>query len=287
MSRISRRFVSMLLLALIGIPALVPAFSAPVHAETLPRALADHRPVTGNKGIKRAWLADATTRYQHFVLGSRYEAASLIADLSDGRRLTLTLPDNSVFEDRQPRLADLDGDGRDEIIVVRSYLTRGAALAVIGVVNNELRIIAETPPTGSPNTWLNPAGIADFDGDGRLDIAYVQMPHVLGKLRVWTLKSGSLVEIATLMDTSNHVAGSAQLGLSVVADFDGDGIADLAIPSRDRMSLRFLSFKGGARELKRVPLPHAAASDFKVIRQSGKVVVSVGHGLNRSTSVPY
>ena len=31
---------------------------------------------------------------------------------------------------------------------------------------------AETPPTGSPNTWLNPAGIADFDGDGMADIAY-------------------------------------------------------------------------------------------------------------------
>ncbi|MEQ1647720.1 MAG: VCBS repeat-containing protein [Hyphomicrobiaceae bacterium] len=261
--------------------------SPPAQAESLPRALADHRPVTGNKNIKRAWLADATTRYQHYVLGSTYEAATIIADLSDGRCITLTLPADSVFEDRQPRLADLDGDGRDEIILVRSYLKRGAALVVIGIVNDEFKIIAETPPTGSPNTWLNPAGIADFDGDGRMDIAYVQMPHVLGKLRLWTLKSGALVEIATLTDTSNHVAGSNQLGLSVVADFDGDGIADLAIPSRDRMSLRFLTFKGGVRELKRAPLPLAATSDFKFARQHGKAIVSVGHGAGRSTMVAY
>jgi len=247
------------------------------HAESRPGAIEDLRIARGGKNIAEAWLAEPTARYRHFVLGAQYEAGSLRARLRDGRTLTLRLPATSVLEDRIPRLADLDGDGTDEIIVVHSHVDRGAALAVVGVRGDRLEIIAETPPIGVPHRWLNPAGIADFDGDGRLDIAYVQMPHALGRLRVWTLRPEGLAEIASIGDTSNHVLGSRSLGLSVVADFDGDGVADLAIPSFDRRSLRFIAFNGGVRELARKALPSPAVSDFALERDgAGKPVVVVG-----------
>lgn len=260
----------------IGICCGLLAFAILAQAESRPGALDDLRIARGSRNIAEAWLAEPTARYRHFVLGANYEAARLEVRLTDGRALTLRLPANSVFEDRQPRLADLDGDGSDEIILVRSYLDRGAALAVIGVRAGRLEIIAETPPIGIPHRWLNPAGIADFDGDGRLDIAYVQMPHVLGRLRVWTLRRGGLKEIASVDDTSNHRAGSRHLGLAAVADFDGDGVADLAIPSLDRRTLRFIAFKGGVRELARKPLSSPAVSDFSVVQRAGKPVVAVG-----------
>jgi FG-GAP-like repeat len=233
------------------------AFAGSASAEPRRGALSDLRIAKGQNTIAEAWLADPTTRYRHFVLGSPYEAASIVAKLRDGRTLKLTLPSSSVFEDRQPRLADVDGDGRDDIVLVHSYVDRGSALAVVSVV------------------------------DGRLDIAYVQMPHVLGRLRLWTLQSGKLVEIASLPDASNHTAGSREIGLAAVADFDGDGVMDLAIPSLDRRWLRFISFKGEARELRRKPLPSPAVSSFSLEHDHGKPVVVVGLAGGRKVRVGY
>lgn len=267
--------------------ALLAAAAAPAMALACGKTLPDLRMARGGKNIAEAWLADPTARYRHFVLGSDFEAATICARLGDGRTLKLTLPETSVFEDRQPRLADLDGDGLDEIVIVRSTVGQGAALVVAGVVSGEIKIIAETPPTGARNTWINPAGIADFDGDGGLDVAYVQMPHVLGRLRLWTLKGGKLVQIASMEDTSNHVAGSPNIGLSAVADFDGDGIADLAIPSLDRRVLRFIAFNGSVREIGRRPLEAPAAADFSLERAGGKTIVVVGLGGGRVQRISY
>ncbi len=226
--------------------------------------LADHREVRGTRDIAAVWFEAPTGRYRHFVLGGDYEPATLAVRTRDGREARLTLGAESVFEDREPRLADLDGDGRDEIVVVRSYVDRGAAIAVVGWREGRLVVLTETPPTGRANTWRNPSTIADLDGDGRPDIAEVQMPHILGRLRVWTLRAGRLVEIATVEGASNHVAGSRHLDLSASADFDNDGVADLAIPSKDRRSLRFLSFRGGLREIASKPLPGAATHNVRI-----------------------
>ena len=91
------------------------------------------------RDIARAWLAEPTTRYDHGILGDKIEAGALVIESRDGKRQTVRLKDDAVFEDLEPRLADLDGDGHDEIVVVKSYLKRGSSLAVIGRAQRQIR----------------------------------------------------------------------------------------------------------------------------------------------------
>jgi hypothetical protein len=238
-------------------------------------ALPDGRIAEGRRDIARAWLADPTERYRHGVLGDAVEAASLVLELIDRRRDEVRLGPEAVFEDRAPRIAEFGG--REHIVVVKSYLAQGSALAVIGAQAGRYGILAETPPIGSANRWLNPAGIADFDGDGAIDIALVRMPHVLGRLELWSWRDGRLVKGIELADVSNHVIGSRTLGMSAVADFDHDGRPDLAIPSFDRRALRLIAFAPGPRELARVPLPARAATDFALLKDmAGRPAVLLG-----------
>jgi FG-GAP-like repeat len=209
--------------------------------------------IVNGRGMVEAWLAGPTQRYRHGVLGDGFEATSLkvIDDLR--RLLRFELPANSVFEDRYPRLADLDGDGRDEAVVVRSYLDRGSALAVFTLDGDALALAAESEPIGQPQRWLNPVGVGDFDGDGRPEIAVVETPHSDGHLVLYALADGKLVPKSRHGDFSNHAVGSRELGMSAIADFNGDGIVDIALPNATRRVLRLVSFAGGTfTELARI-----------------------------------
>ncbi len=238
--------------------------------------LKDGRLVRGSANIAAAWFSEPTTRYRHSPFGSEQHPTAITVSTAEKRIMKFRLPKDSVFEDRTPRLVDIDGDGNDDIVVIRSYDFRGSALAVIGMRGNELEVIAETPPPGAPFRWLNPAGFGDFDGDGRGDIALVATPHTDGELQIWTWREGSLVLLADTDDVSNHVRGSTHLGLSAIADFNGDGRADIAIPSRDRRRLRFLTLeKGRIVELGETGLSASAAEDFAVV-VGGRPAVRVG-----------
>jgi len=163
--------------------------------------------------IAAARYADPTTRYAHGVLGDAVEYGALVLEMTDGRRVRLVLPETRVFEDIAPRLADLDGDGAPEVIAVEASLTQGARLAIY----DETGPIAATPYIGRPFRWLAPVGAADLDGDGAVEIAYVDRPHLAKTLRVWRYAAGRLTPVADLPGVSNHRIGE---------DFISGGLRD-------------------------------------------------------------
>lgn len=241
----------------------------PPKAEQPEGALPDGKIVTGSRDIARAWLAEPTTRYDHGILGDKIEAASLAIETRDGKRQTVRLKDDAVFEDVEPRLVDLDGDGHDSIVVVKSSLRRGSSLAVIAARRGKYDIVAETPPLGAPHRWLDPAGIADFTGDGKNDLTLVRQPHAIGMLELWSWNGGALRKVAELPDIANHIAGTRAIDMAAVADFDGDKIPDIAAPSLDRTHLRIVSFAPRPREIASVALPATAATNLGLVAQDG------------------
>ena len=185
-----------------------------IAADTLPKTdFPESYVISGvaKSGIKTAWYDDATTRYAHGVLGDAIEAGTLYAKTRQGKTISIKLETAQVFEDIQPRLADIDSDGRNEIITIRSHNQKGAQIAVYGITKdspNSLSLVANTPYIGSSHRWLAPVGIADFDKDGAMDIAYIDRPHLAKILRVWSYRDASLKQIAQKQGLTNHKIGN-------------------------------------------------------------------------------
>ena len=144
----------------------------------LPRPLPDGGKGHASSGdIRTARYLGPTDRYAHAVLGDAIEAAALEVRLADGSVETFIFPRNEVFEDITPRIADLDGDGLNEVITIVASQSGGGSLGVFGVVDGALARRANSPDIGVPNRWMNPAGIADLDGDGVSDLIVPDAPR--------------------------------------------------------------------------------------------------------------
>lgn len=167
----------------------------------------------GSEQFERVWLADATSRYPHAVFGPVQHAETLLARDRFGDTYQVTLPPDRVFEDLQPRVIDLDRDGREEILVVESQQDKGASLAIYGapIGQRQLFRLGATPPLGQPMRWLHPLGTGDFDGDGWLDIALVETPHIGGSLVLYHYRHGRMSEFARYFGVSTHQFGSHEL----------------------------------------------------------------------------
>ncbi|PRY94476.1 hypothetical protein BCF33_0066 [Hasllibacter halocynthiae] len=170
-------------------------------------------------GIAAAFYWDPTTAYPHGALGDEVEGRMLLVR-PEGRGFCDTVParDGGVFEDTAPRIADVTGDGRAEVVAVSAHPALGARLEVWGYPlgpgegpSHDLALVAATAPIGTRFRWLAVAGIVDLDGDGRVEIAFVDRPHLARTLRVVRLEGSRLREVAALEGVTNHRFGAPDI----------------------------------------------------------------------------
>lgn len=195
----------------------------PLPSEAAAR-IPDSQVIAGGRDVAWVWLGEATRRYPHGALGSPVHAGSVSARVRSTTGAWQTVEHrlalNRVYEDRVPRLVDMDQDGRDEILLIEADVLRGAALVVLGVdlSPDGPRLVerARSPFVGSSFRWLNPVGMADFDGDGHLDLASVTTPHIGGVLLLHHYRPPALLPFARALDVSNHRMGALEQELAVI-----------------------------------------------------------------------
>lgn len=196
--------------AMIALGTLLLEAAAPTGAN----AKAEPAMRKDTKIIAAAYL-EPTTRYDHGVLDDSIEWGAMRLALADGRAVLIRLPQTRVFEDIAPRVVQTPYGVR-LAMVVESHLERGARLALYDGAS----LAAATPFIGRAHRWLAPVGAADLDGDGALEIAYVDRPHLARTLRIWRLvpsgrdaaeagvkRGWSLEPVAALQGVSNHRIG--------------------------------------------------------------------------------
>ncbi len=206
--------------------------------------------------VTAARYDEPTTRYAHGVLGDAIEHGALVMETDDGRRLRIRLPENRVFEDTAPRLFDVDGVGDREVIVVESDAEFGARLAVYGPGG----LVAANDFIGQSNRWLAPAGVgaADLDGDGVVELVFVDRPHLARTLRIYAFEAGKLRLEASFQGVTNHRIGERDIagGIRTCAGAPEIIVADDAW--RDVLAIRW----DGARFAMTNLGPHRGRGSF-------------------------
>ena len=160
----------------------------------------------GAETIVGASFDGPTTRYGHGILGDAIEFTELVIETEDWAnkvRYRVTLPQDHVFEDIQPRLWDITGDGKPEVVVIETDMGLGGSLAIYDQTGK----LAETAHIGRTNRWLAPVAAADFDGDGRIEVAFVDRPHLAKTLRIFEWNGDGLSLEAEIAGLTNHRIG--------------------------------------------------------------------------------
>lgn len=205
--------------------------------------------------ITSAVFVEPTSRYAHGILGDAIEWGGLQIDVAGQGRVAVDLPKDHVFEDIAPRLWDVTGDGQPEVVVVETDMAKGAALAVYTAEGK----IAETPHIGRSNRWLAPIGAADLDGDGVIEVAYVDRPHLAKTIRIWRFEAGNkLTPIAALRGFTNHRIAEADIagGIRSCA-----GRPEMIVATADWVRLAAVSFEGRTFAVRDIG-PHTGRASF-------------------------
>jgi len=85
---------------------------------------------------------------------------------------------------------------------------------------------------------------------------------------------------------SNHAIGSREQDQAAVVDWNGDGVADLAVPDARRRQLRIVTFAGGTfKDLERIDNPQRIVTAVLPTRFDQSARIAIVYGLADGTLI--
>ena len=236
-------------------------------------ALVDGR-LTVSSDRRMAVLVNPTDRYDHGVVGDRFEAAGVVfVSLETQEVVSEMAYDADVIEGMVGMFADLDADGVDEFIMTVSNVDTGARLVVL---DDQARVVAESDPIGQGGRWRHQIAVAPFGPEGEIELVDVRTPHIRGVVEYFSMRNGRLELVASLEGYSSHTIRSRNLDMAVALDVDGDGQAELVVPNQTKNELAVLQRVGDdVQVLTTLPLGGVLSSNLMAVAgEDGSVILA-------------
>lgn len=201
----------------------------------------DARLVVNDAGQVAVYALATNQRYVHAIMGDDLEGSALVVVDVQGSGLRLLarvdLPGEDVYEGLSPLWADVDGDGRADLVTTVSNGRDGARNRVYLFDGQRIQREVDGPPIGRGGRWQHQLAWGPFGPAGEPLLVDVLTPHIGGVVRFHRYTGNGLEIIATLPGYTSHVIYERNLDMAVAGDFNGDGVPEIALPSQDRATV--------------------------------------------------
>ena len=252
------------------------------HTYTLGvNALPDAR-ILSDEGGRLLFLSAPTEQYPHGVLGDTLEASTitLVDTKIDPYGIReIQIDPGDVIEGITPIWADLDGDGKREIIVTQSNPNTGARIVAY---REDGSLFASGEPIGQGFRWRHQLAVGQFIEDGPQEIAVIRTPHIGGVIEICALEGDRLEIEAGLDGFSSHQIGSRNLDSALAADLNGDGRIEVIVPDQSQTTLAGIQMMDdGLQVVWEVPIGGKLSTNLAAFPfPDGILALGVGHESN-------
>lgn len=247
---------------------------------------------------QRMWglYSMSTNVYNHAVLGDELEGGALtVLQWNEETETVFFLASatlegeeqrNTVFEGLGPIWADVNGDGKDDLVTTISNSAVGARLRVYSLSDGEplqLLQLAQAPAINLGGRWLHQLAVGPLGPNGETNVVEIRTPHIGGEVRYYELDpdrpvGDNLKLTASTSRYTSHDIRSRNLDRVVLGDFNGDGIPELVVQNQVKdvlVGLQRTSGDAGVEIVWSIRLPSPIESNLAVSCNAGLGIMEI------------